>query len=554
MVTESSPSSSASTAYPASSPRARTAPPTPCTRPGCRACRHGPSCYTGRPPAAAATAHRSHSAATDVRADVPRGADRPPRPVRTRVSWCGPRHRPPVARAERTAVPPAVRRAQCDGARYAATLRIRCVPVADYRGGMAPTDLIDLAGHEQVVFCYDPGTGLRAVIALHSTALGPGLGGTRFHPYDRWTPRSPTCCASPGRCRTRTPSPGSTTGGGKAVILGDPHRDKTPELLRAYGRFVESLGGPLRHRLRRRHLRRRHGRRRRGDPLGHRPLARSGEARATPRSSPRSGSSRGCAPPPSTCGASRRSGRPAASASPASGRSARLAEHLLEDGAEVVVTDVDDAGGRRASSPGTPRSTAVADAAEPSPATDSTSTARARSAEPSTTTPSGPARAGRLRRREQPARRRRRRHGRPAGRAGHHLRARLPRQRRRGHPGRATSCTGSTWSGPGAPHAAIFEHTLEVLRTADADGITPGRGRRPASPRRRIARAAGIARRSLAAGTGPARRLPRRGSRPRRPVRVDLGGGSPTTAVRSAMYRLSVTICTPFPGPLRGVG
>ena len=45
------------------------------------------------------------------------------------------------------------------------------------------TDLIDLTGHEQVAFCSDPETGLRAVIALHSTALGPGLGGTRFHPY-----------------------------------------------------------------------------------------------------------------------------------------------------------------------------------------------------------------------------------------------------------------------------------------------------------------------------------------------------------------------------------
>ena len=45
------------------------------------------------------------------------------------------------------------------------------------------TDLIDLAGHEQVAFCTDPDTGLRAIIALHDTSLGPGLGGTRFHPY-----------------------------------------------------------------------------------------------------------------------------------------------------------------------------------------------------------------------------------------------------------------------------------------------------------------------------------------------------------------------------------
>ena len=45
------------------------------------------------------------------------------------------------------------------------------------------TDLVDLSGHEQVAFCCDPDSGLRAIIALHDTALGPGLGGTRFHPY-----------------------------------------------------------------------------------------------------------------------------------------------------------------------------------------------------------------------------------------------------------------------------------------------------------------------------------------------------------------------------------
>lgn len=105
------------------------------------------------------------------------------------------------------------------------------------------TDLIDLAGHEQVVFCSDPGTGLRAVIALHDTALGPGLGGTRFHPYASMD-RALTDVLRLSRAMTsKNAVAGLDHGGGKAVILGDPHRDKNPELLRAYGRFVESLGG-----------------------------------------------------------------------------------------------------------------------------------------------------------------------------------------------------------------------------------------------------------------------------------------------------------------------
>ncbi|MBR7741746.1 Glu/Leu/Phe/Val dehydrogenase [Phycicoccus sp. BSK3Z-2] len=108
---------------------------------------------------------------------------------------------------------------------------------------MAPTDLVDLAGHEQVVFCSDTDTGLHAVIAVHSTALGPALGGTRFHPY-------PTLDAAVGdvlrlsrAMSYKNALAGLAHGGGKAVIVGDPHTAKTPQLLRAYGRFVESLAG-----------------------------------------------------------------------------------------------------------------------------------------------------------------------------------------------------------------------------------------------------------------------------------------------------------------------
>jgi valine dehydrogenase (NAD+) len=106
-----------------------------------------------------------------------------------------------------------------------------------------PTDLIDLTGHEQVAFCSDPDTGLRAVIAIHSTALGPGLGGTRFHPYASTDHAVADVLRLSRAMSSKNAVAGLDHGGGKAVIIGDPNRDKTPELLRAYGRFVESLGG-----------------------------------------------------------------------------------------------------------------------------------------------------------------------------------------------------------------------------------------------------------------------------------------------------------------------
>src|SRR5215471_1552224 len=88
-------------------------------------------------------------------------------------------------------------------------------------------------GHEQVVFCEDEKTGLRSIIALYSTALGPGLGGTRFYPYAN----------EHDALADKAALAGLDLGGGKAVIIGDPHRDKSEALLRAYGRFVQSLGG-----------------------------------------------------------------------------------------------------------------------------------------------------------------------------------------------------------------------------------------------------------------------------------------------------------------------
>ncbi|MBW3619973.1 MAG: valine dehydrogenase [Actinobacteria bacterium] len=98
-------------------------------------------------------------------------------------------------------------------------------------------------GHEQVVFGNDPATGLRCIIAIHSTALGPGLGGTRFYPYaDEEDALVDVLRLSRGMSY-KAACAGLDLGGGKGVIIGDPAEIKTEALLRAYGRVVESLNG-----------------------------------------------------------------------------------------------------------------------------------------------------------------------------------------------------------------------------------------------------------------------------------------------------------------------
>jgi valine dehydrogenase (NAD+) len=101
----------------------------------------------------------------------------------------------------------------------------------------------DQQGHEQVVFCEDSRSGLRAIIALYSTALGPGLGGTRFYPYATEADAVADVLALSKSMAYKNALAGLDHGGGKAVIWGDPATDKTEPLLRAYGRFVQSLGG-----------------------------------------------------------------------------------------------------------------------------------------------------------------------------------------------------------------------------------------------------------------------------------------------------------------------
>ncbi|MFC4004697.1 Glu/Leu/Phe/Val dehydrogenase [Prauserella oleivorans] len=99
------------------------------------------------------------------------------------------------------------------------------------------------SGHEQVVYCQDRATGLKAIIAVYSTALGPALGGTRFYPYASEADALEDVLALSKGMAYKNALAGLDLGGGKAVIIGDPRTAKSEALLRAYGRFVQSLGG-----------------------------------------------------------------------------------------------------------------------------------------------------------------------------------------------------------------------------------------------------------------------------------------------------------------------
>ena len=104
-------------------------------------------------------------------------------------------------------------------------------------------DRIGADDYEQVVFCHDRGSGLRAIVAVHSTRLGPALGGTRFYPYPSEAEGLEDVLRLAKGMTYKAAAAGLDLGGGKAVIFGDPARDKTEALLRAYARYVDALGG-----------------------------------------------------------------------------------------------------------------------------------------------------------------------------------------------------------------------------------------------------------------------------------------------------------------------
>ncbi|MGH7565614.1 MAG: Glu/Leu/Phe/Val dehydrogenase dimerization domain-containing protein [Gemmatimonadota bacterium] len=104
-------------------------------------------------------------------------------------------------------------------------------------------DQIHEAHHEQVVFCHDAESGLDSIIAIHDTTLGPALGGTRMWPYRSTHEALVDVLRLSEGMTYKAAVADLELGGGKAVIIGDSKRDKTPELLRAHGRFVDTLGG-----------------------------------------------------------------------------------------------------------------------------------------------------------------------------------------------------------------------------------------------------------------------------------------------------------------------
>lgn len=102
---------------------------------------------------------------------------------------------------------------------------------------------ISFDNHEQIVFCNDKDTGLKAIIGIHNTVLGPALGGTRMWAYDNeWEALNDVLRLSRGMTY-KSAITGLNLGGGKAVIIGDAKTQKTPELMRKFGEFVNSLGG-----------------------------------------------------------------------------------------------------------------------------------------------------------------------------------------------------------------------------------------------------------------------------------------------------------------------
>jgi leucine dehydrogenase len=108
---------------------------------------------------------------------------------------------------------------------------------------MSIFEKIEAHDHEQVVFCYDPTSGYKGIIAIHNTTLGPALGGTRVWNY-RTDEEALVDALRLSRGMTyKSAAAGLNLGGGKAVIIGDPKMKRREMIFRAHGRFVESLKG-----------------------------------------------------------------------------------------------------------------------------------------------------------------------------------------------------------------------------------------------------------------------------------------------------------------------
>ena len=104
-------------------------------------------------------------------------------------------------------------------------------------------DTMSEFGYEQMVMCSDPASGLKAIIAIHDTTLGPACGGTRIWPYATEAEALEDALRLSRAMTYKSATAGLNMGGGKGVIIADSNTQKTEALLRAYGRFVDTLGG-----------------------------------------------------------------------------------------------------------------------------------------------------------------------------------------------------------------------------------------------------------------------------------------------------------------------
>ncbi|GAB5414671.1 MAG: Glu/Leu/Phe/Val dehydrogenase dimerization domain-containing protein [Congregibacter sp.] len=108
---------------------------------------------------------------------------------------------------------------------------------------MSVFNAVSYDDHQQVAFGADEASGLRAIIAVHDTRLGPAVGGCRMFPYDSDEAALDDVLRLSRGMTYKSALAGLPMGGGKSVILGDPERDKTPQLLRAMAEFIDGLGG-----------------------------------------------------------------------------------------------------------------------------------------------------------------------------------------------------------------------------------------------------------------------------------------------------------------------
>lgn len=102
---------------------------------------------------------------------------------------------------------------------------------------------LETTNHEQIVFCQDNATGLKAIIAIHNTVLGPGLGGTRMWSYAHEKDAIRDALRLSRGMTYKAAVAGLNLGGAKAVIIGDARTQKSESLMRKFGRFVENLNG-----------------------------------------------------------------------------------------------------------------------------------------------------------------------------------------------------------------------------------------------------------------------------------------------------------------------